>query len=248
MSIVCRRAWRLAAVLGAPWLLAGCIHLSGKSPSAPAGDEAGSPASGSSTATQGRPKPGRRPNESASHDEAVSSILMTQDQQKLVVIGADHHFVFAMPKGFASALKAKFRRVIVAEFGEFRVHADGVVTGNYQLLLLKPDSELLYNAAAAIGFAELGSGDHMRMLGRLHGVRYYANGVTAPASRAKLGAPYRVKVIIEPGAGEAAGKAATTPVATSADGGLTIARTPLVAIGLAVAASNCVNKKCGPGG
>lgn len=228
MSIHPCRAWRLGAVLAAPWLLGGCIHLAGKSPSAASDDDAGSP---TVRAPEG-PKPARRPAEPANYDETVSSILVTPDHQKLVVIGADHHFVFSMPRGIAAALKVPFRRAISAEFGEFRVHPDGVVTGNYQLVLSKEDSAAHYHAALAIGFAELGSGDHMRMLGRLYGLRYHADGAAAPTPRQRLSQPYRVKVI---NAGEAAAKRSATPVAVAADGALAISASPLVAIGLGVA-------------
>lgn len=247
VSIVCRRACRLGAVLGAPLLLGACIHLSGKSPaassSASADDDAGSP----TASAQEKSKAPRRPAAPATYDELVSSVLVSQDRQKLVILGAEHDFVFSMPNGIAAALKVPFRRAIAAEFGEFRIHPDGVVTGNYQLVMSKEDSAAHFDAASAIGFAELGSGDHLRMLGRLYGVRYYADRATAPASRLKLNAPYRVRVINQV-AGEAAAKVAATPVAATADGGLAIAATPLVAIGLGVAPGNCAGKKCTPGG
>lgn len=243
VSMIGRRAWRLGALLGAPVLLGGCIHLAGKPAAAPAGDEAGTP-----TATaQEKPKVVRRPATPGTYDEVVSSILVTQDRQKLVILGADYHFVFSMPKGIEAALKVPFRRAIAAEFGEFRIHPDGVVTGNYQLVMSKEDSAAHFDAASAIGFAEVGSGDHLRMLGRLYGVRYYADRASAPASRLKLNPPYRVRVINQV-AGEAATKVAATPVAATADGGLALAATPLVAIGLGVAPGSCGGKKCAPGG
>lgn len=241
MSILPCRAWRLVAVLAVPLLLGGCIHLTGRSPSAAAGDDADSPTAKAQEAS----KPARRPAEPANYDETVSSILVTQDLQKLVVIGADHHFVFAMPRGIAAALKVPFRRAISAELGEFRIHPDGVVTGNYQLVLSKDDSAAHYNAALAIGFAESGSGNHMRLLGRLYGTRYYADGAAAPAPRQRLNQPYRVKVI---NAGEASAKRASTPVAAAADGALAISATPLLAIGLGVAPGACAARKCASGG
>lgn len=243
MSILRCRPWRLVAVLAVPLLLGGCIHLTGRSPSAAAGDDAGSP----TAKVQEASKPARRSAEPANYDETVSSILVTQDLQKLVVIGADHHFVFSMPRGIAAALKVPFRHAISAEFGEFRVHPDGVVTGNYQLMLSRDDSAAHYNAVLAIGFAESGSGNHMRLLGRLYGARYYADGAAAPAPRQRLNQPYRVKVI-NAGAGEAAARRASTPVAAGADGALAISATPLLAIGLGVAPGACAAKRCASGG
>lgn len=244
VSILGRRAWQLGALFGAPVLLGGCIHLSGKPATAPAGDNAGTP----TTATaQEKPKVARRPATPATYDEVVSSILVTQDRQKLVILGADYHFVFAMPKGIEAALKVPFRRAIAAEFGEFRIHPDGVVTGNYQLVMSKEDSAAHIDAASAIGFAEVGSGDHLRMLGRLYGVRYYADRASAPASRFKLNSPYRVRVINQV-AGESAAKVAATPVGATADGGLAISATPLVGIGLGVTPGSCGGRKCASGG
>lgn len=245
VSTVARRACRLAPPLLAPFLLGACV-VSGNAPfasaPAPVADQAGTP----TAAAQEKPKAVRRQSVPANYDELVSSVLVTQDRQKLVVIGADHHFIFDMPKGIEAALKVPFRRAIAAEFGEFRMHPDGVVTGNYQLLLSKEDSAAHYDAAAAIGFAEPASGGHLRMLGRLYGARYHAERGPAPASRYKLSAPYRVRVINH-GAAEAP-KEAATPVAATGDGGLAIATTPLVAIGLGIAAGGCTGKKCTPGG
>lgn len=154
--------------------------------------------------------------------EKVSSVLVSEDNQKLVIFTKDFHYIFDLPAELATVLKGSLHRHVKANIFQFQLDANGHITGNYRLLLSETASEEEKQTAYAIGFSR----KNAQMDGTLSGMRYDANGVQPPATL-QLNQEYEVAIREERSAGNKAGRALLTPVTVAADGVLVLAAVPL---------------------
>jgi hypothetical protein len=103
--------------------------------------------------------------------EKVSSILITEDEKKLVIMTKDYHYIFDAPHSIAITLRSKFHKNIFGEFGEFHINSSGEILGEYVLRLSKYTSQKEQHEALAAGYRRHIDGS-MSIEGELKGQRY----------------------------------------------------------------------------
>ena len=163
------------------------------------------------------------------YTEDVSSVLISQDGETLVVIGKEHHYVFEAPRVIVQTLRSSFHASVVGAFGRFSVDSDGQTSGQYRLLLRKSAGEQDRADALAVGYESSEDGQ-LSFSGELRGVRYSAGGVRLPATAEKLNNTYRVLISAEQSTAKKAAKSLLTPITVAVDGALLIAGVPLFVI------------------
>lgn len=173
----------------------------------------------------------------SAYTERVSSVLISEDNTKLVVIGQNYHYIFEAPKVLVKTLQARFHKNVSAEIGSFGVDANGKVSGVLTLVLDGRASEQDRQDALALGYTSklLKSDSKYASEYRfeLTGARYKAGGVEPKLIAQKLNTTYSVYVTVAPSAFEQAGKVLLTPVTVGIDGILIIGSIPLILIGVA---------------
>ncbi len=58
----------------------------------------------------------------SSYTEEVASILISEDEKKLVFIGEDYHYIFDAPMELTNSLRSTFRKSLYAKYKHFRVN------------------------------------------------------------------------------------------------------------------------------
>lgn len=161
------------------------------------------------------------------YTETVSSVLISQDNKKIAVIGNEYHYVFDAPDVLIRTLTSSFHRSVKGDFStRFFVNSSGAISGNYYLTLGKNAPEQEKDEAIAVGFVKLSRGD-LAFSGTLSGIRYSSGGIQASVNSQRLNRVYKINVVAEQTAGEKAAKSLLTPVTVTADGLLVIAMIPL---------------------
>ena len=125
--------------------------------------------------------------------EVVSSVLISADQTKIVVMTRQYHYIFDVPTPVVQALKAPFHTYVQATFSTFHVDAAGKTIGTVSLLISNAPNEAL-EAAISAGFAKTASGAAYATT--LHGDRYGA-GNLQPTQQYKLNKTYEITVVSE---------------------------------------------------
>ncbi|MGZ8143670.1 MAG: hypothetical protein ACXWTG_05870 [Methylosarcina sp.] len=149
--------------------------------------------------------------------EEVSSILISRDEKKLVIITKDYHYVLDAPLSIAITLRSKFHRNVFGEFGEFRVNSSGEISGKYVLKLSKYSSPQERHEALTAGYGRQIDGS-ISIEGELKGQRYGANGIQANTEAQKLNRTYWMSVVEEPSKLVESSKALLTPIYQGAEG------------------------------
>jgi hypothetical protein len=163
------------------------------------------------------------------YTETFTSVMISADNQHLVAIGREHHYVFDAPPPLVEALHSGLHADLHAEFSTFRVDPQSTITGDYTLLLGPGLSPAARKTAANLGFAGEGEGA-WRETGHLQGHRYTGWTYKIGEHQEKLNQPYTVDIVVEPRHGDAVVQSLDTPIRLTADGVQMLYYAPLAPI------------------
>ncbi len=152
-------------------------------------------------------------NSDVNYKEKISSILVTEDGKKMLIIGQDYHYIFNVNPQILSTIKADYRTQVTASIDRFFVANDQTTTGRIHLSLNKDASPEFAQAAAAAGYhcsENLGC----KVSPYIRGVRYKAKALPLGVTE-KLKKEYVVDVTYH---GSPGAKVLLTPVTVVADG------------------------------
>ncbi|MCO5976902.1 hypothetical protein [Ideonella oryzae] len=153
------------------------------------------------------------------YHETLSSLLLSQDRQHLVVIGEHHHYIFDTPQALVAALESPLHARMEGELGRFTVSADGRTEGDYALILPSGLDDADRAQALAMGFqADPTEPGRLRLTGHVGGQRYLQGTVKANRIRTTLNHPYTVEIQAEQPRSEQVANALVSPVSTAANG------------------------------
>lgn len=155
----------------------------------------------------------------------IETFAITSDRSKLVAIGRTRHYVFEIPLNFADLLESPIRQYLTAQFGTFTVD-DGVVSGEFTLLLKKDVPEEIRRRATEMGFVR--SGQLTKLDEKVSGQVFDARSEDVAAHAQRFTEPYIVRVRQRLSAGQKAARLPLTPLTLAADGGLLIGQIPLI--------------------
>ena len=124
-----------------------------------------------------------------SYTEEVSSVLMSEDGEKLVFIGDGYHYVFDTPLGLSQSLHSSLRKSLFAEFKEFRVDKNDHVIGDITISLDESASQEDKEEAMAIGYDKRLVSPALDI--SLQGKRYKSSGVATDRAEYKLNYKYK---------------------------------------------------------
>jgi hypothetical protein len=122
--------------------------------------------------------------------EIVSSVLITADGTRLVVMTSHFHYIFEIPAPLLAALKGSFHPYVQATFSEFHVDIPGATSGTVSLSVSSAPDEAVASAIAA-GFTKTPGGAVFATT--LHGYRYTAGDIKVTAQY-KLNKTYEIQV------------------------------------------------------
>jgi hypothetical protein len=114
------------------------------------------------------------------YDGFVSSVLLSQNGETLVIVGDAYHYIFDAPNAIAKTLSSNFRQFVAAEFGIFDVDLSQKITASYKLSIRPERTEEARKSAMLAGFTENLEGI-LVFEGALNGTRYSANHVMVSA-------------------------------------------------------------------
>lgn len=161
------------------------------------------------------------------YKEEVSSVLISADGKKLVVMTNAFHYVFNTPSTIVKALKGKFHEYLQASFSNFHVAASGKIAGNVMLQLLAAPADASEDAINA-GFVKTPDGVIFNT--PIEGERYKPGAIPI-LEKYKLNRTYEIEVISE----QSGDKASITPLQVIG-GALAVAGVALFAL---VIIGNC---------
>lgn len=177
------------------------------------------------------------------YSEDVSSILTTQDHQKIVLITKQYHYIFDMPPELMNTLGSELHPYVAASFDTFILADNNNIKGTFSLTV-KQDAPLQqFENAAAKGYQCIAQthkeGSECTAMFALKGKRY-SGGKVQLANNLKLNQEYRISIQTKANLGS---KVLLTPVTVALDGMVVLGFVTLVAISvpinLACAASAC---------
>jgi hypothetical protein len=151
------------------------------------------------------------------YPEQVSSVLISQDKQKIVFIGQNAHYVFEAPRPLVTALEQPLHSKLSGTLADFHVDAKNVVTGSFSLALALDASEQDRSAAAAIGFRLSDSGQWV-LPGTLSGTRYQSRDTEKNMTAQSLNKTYAVELSYDPSTGDKVAEALITPIVVTTEG------------------------------
>jgi len=168
------------------------------------------------------------------YTETISSVLASQNDKHLVVVGKNHHYVFEAPELLARALRSPVHAQLTALFTPFHVDAKGDITGDVTLRLPADATPEAKRAATEIGLVRQAD-DSLASTVRLAGHRYTSwTYRRLDDKREQLTQPYTIEITTDENLADAATGAADTPVRLAADGIQLIYYAPLIPIILPV--------------
>lgn len=167
------------------------------------------------------------------YTEKVSSILISQDKQKIVFIGKPYHYIFDAPAGIVATVERPFHAKVSGELSEFHVDVNGNVSGVYSLQVAGDLSGQDAADATAAGYWRDAKGQ-LTLSGKLSGMRYEEDTSLVGAIKAlnnpkpsvdeKSAAPetlnrtYTIVVTYDPSNGEKAADKLISPIIVTSDG------------------------------
>ncbi len=168
--------------------------------------------------------------------EEVGSFLITPDGSQLIVVGKQHHYIFAANDTLKFILGWPEKNRVQASFNNFVINSDQHVSGEYRLtvdaLHLSADAQALLIAK---GFKSSQAG--LTYQGVVQGTRYLANKFTLPATLAfhqKYTINMRENYVSTSATLE---RILLTPLAVAADGALIIGGIPLLLLAIPIMAA-----------
>jgi len=194
------------------------------------------------------------------YSENVSSILISQDKQKIVFIGKTYHYIFDAPAGIVTTLEQPFHAKVSGTLSNFHVDNQGAVNGLYSLQLGgNPDQREIHDAIAA-GYQPDASGQ-LSLAGKISGTRYQEDTSLVGAinaSRNKKDQPvektavsenlnksYAITVTYDPSSGEKKFDKLISPIIVTSDGLYLLFNVFLAPVVIPMAISN-VSATCFP--
>jgi hypothetical protein len=165
-----------------------------------------------------------------SYKEKISSLLLSQDGKKMVVMTPKYHYIFDATPEISSVLENPLHEFISAEIYELHVKKDNSVHIDIRLLLARNASTQAYEKAKSINFKPNDIGNDLNKTIQLQGIRYVANPELKLPEYLKqtLNREYDITVMVEPGIREQAMRTLVTPLALTVDGILVLGSLPLV--------------------
>ena len=163
------------------------------------------------------------------YTESISSVLVSEDGQRIAAIGGNHHYIFGAPEVLVKALRSPVHPQLAATFSTFHIDQRGVVTGDWQLTLAAGASAADRDAAKAVGLVP-GVDGVMTASGRLKGQRYTGWTYKLRGPQDKLNQAYLIEFTTEASAADVAVDDAATPIRIAADGVQLIYWAPLAPV------------------
>ncbi len=169
--------------------------------------------------------------------EKISSILITNDNTKIAVLGETYHYIFNAPPLLTQTLAADFGKNLSASFNTFILGGGNTINGKFSLWLNHNASEEAKARATALGFQVIKNGA-MRLDLTIDGERF-ARGQPLPMKQAyKLNNEYSIRIEAPDGVVMKAAKIAVTPITAAADGVLILGAVILSPIWVPILLSN----------
>lgn len=163
------------------------------------------------------------------YDEQVSSLLISQDGKRIIIMTKQYHYIFDAPSTVVASVKSDYRAAITASFSDFDVNADREISGRVSLYIAKPNQETL-QAAIKDGYTKTEYG--LIFDSRLKGLRYPAGDVF-PAQSYQLNKSYVISVTAEKSKAQKARNLLISPVTIAVDGVILLFGIPVVLLMLA---------------
>jgi hypothetical protein len=170
-----------------------------------------------------------------SFDEEVSSFLITNDQQQLVIIGKEHHYIFPIYNDLRETLMWSGRSKIMASNLRFVISKDNKINGYYDLITR--DGVTLTNADKTFldehNFYFNGIKEYVRSSQLRNGKVYSAGKFKMPEGQS-FNQPYTLNISYDyatagavagshvANAGAVAERVLLTPLAIAADGAIIV--------------------------
>lgn len=160
------------------------------------------------------------------YNEKLSSVLISQDKKKIVIIGEQYHYIFDAPTELVNALESSIHSKITAGFNGFKVTKDNVISGVI-VLSVRELSDIEFDIAKDIGFEirtikPAGKPSERYIDYRyvsIKGMRYDAKEFRMPnTNNFKLNKPYVVSIEAERTTIEKWLRVPLTPVTVAIDG------------------------------
>jgi hypothetical protein len=194
------------------------------------------------------------------YTENVSSILISQDKQKIVFIGKNHHYIFDAPGAIVTMLGLPLHSSVVGTFSNFHVDKQGGVTGTYNLRIEGNLGERDKTDAASVGFKPDSTGQ-LILSGNISGTRYQEDTSLLGAIKGdsnhsekleeksavseNLNKTYSITITYDASSGEKALDKLISPIIVSSDGLYLLFNVFLAPVVIPLAISN-VSEECFP--
>lgn len=177
----------------------------------------------------------------AVYKETFSSILISQDGQKLVVLGRRYHYIFDVPEQLRILFASPLHRKTYADFGNFKVSPDGRIDGDLHLYL--PENHNRYSEEEKKSATDLGmkvfSDWRYMMKVPMAGERYESTDIGKSAASLTLNRTYDAYIREIASSDELRRRERLSPIAKNIDGVLSIAAIPLFPVFLIMAIGGC---------
>lgn len=167
--------------------------------------------------------------EDIKYTEYVSSILVSQDGEKFVVIGRDYHYIFEAPKAIINTINSPFHELVRSDLSSFYIDNKGVILGEFKLTLPSEITNKQIKEAQLLGYKLFSKGNttEYRVFGELQGVRYRAGDVKIPNNDQLLNREYKIDLIEQQKGSTKAIKSLLTPITVTADTVILLGLIPL---------------------
>ena len=163
------------------------------------------------------------------YTESISSVLLSEDGQRVAAIGSNHHYIFDAPGVLVQALRSPIHPQLAATFSTFHVDQRGAVTGDWLLTLSADAPAASQQAAQAMGFARRADGLYVAG-GHLKGQRFTGWTYNLRGPQDKLNKAYVIEIPTDASTADVVVDDAATPIRLAADGVQLIYWAPLAPV------------------
>lgn len=165
------------------------------------------------------------------YTENVSSILISQDGTKLIIICPNYHYVFKMPPNLVAIIRSPVHKYVEAVIPPL-ITGDGSVDnirGSLYLVLDKNAPADILEQAKPLGFRYGGWRDAVAYSGSLDGKRYISHAIFPAVTTQPLNRNYQITVETYTRVDDNA-KLALSPITITTDGIMFIGVLPLLVV------------------
>jgi hypothetical protein len=163
------------------------------------------------------------------YTESISSVLVSEDGQRIAAIGAGHHYIFGAPEVLVKALRSPVHPQLTATFTTFHIDQRGIVSGDWLLTLAPDASPAAREQARAVGLVP-GPDGVLAAGGILKGQRFTGWTYSLRGPQDKFNKPYTIEITTEANAADVAVDEVATPIRMAADGVQLIYWAPLAPV------------------